>query len=81
MGRRGADAVPGERSGRPEGVGIIPGHYVFADSSGAMVFPIGQLEEVIEGARAVQAEDAGYREEIRREQLPRKRRSLLGRGP
>ena len=54
-------------------VGIVPGQYVFADSSGAMVFPIGQLEEVIEGARAVQAEDAGYREEIQREGVPRKR--------
>ena len=61
-------------------VGIIPGQYVFADSSGAMVFPIGQLEEVIEGAHAVQAEDAGYREDIQREQLPTKRRSLRGRG-
>ena len=59
-------------------VGIIPGQYVFADSSGAMVFPIGQLEEVIEGARAVQAEDAGYREDIQREQPPRKRRSPVG---
>jgi regulator of RNase E activity RraA len=53
---------------------------VFADSSGAVVLPVGQLEEVIERARAVQAEDAGYRDDIRREGLPKKRRSLWGRG-
>jgi len=57
-------------------VGIVPGQYVFADSSGAMVFPPGQVEEVIEGARAVRAEDAGYREEIQREHLPGERGSL-----
>jgi 4-hydroxy-4-methyl-2-oxoglutarate aldolase len=61
-------------------VGIIPGQYVFADSSGVVAIPEGQLDEVIEGARAVQAEDAGYREEIRREQPPKKRRALWGRG-
>jgi regulator of RNase E activity RraA len=49
------------------GVGVLPGQYVFADSSGAMVIPDGQIDEVIEGARAVEAEDARYREEIGRE--------------
>jgi regulator of RNase E activity RraA len=52
-------------------VGIMPGQYVFADSSGAVVFPVGQLDEVIEGARAVQAEDAEDRQDIEREQLPK----------
>jgi 4-hydroxy-4-methyl-2-oxoglutarate aldolase len=54
-----------------KGVGILPGQYVFADSSGAVVIPYGQLDEVIEGARAVQAEDAGYIAEIREEHVPR----------
>ena len=50
-----------------QGVGVIPGYYVFADSSGAVVIPDGQIDEAIEGARAVQAEDVGSREDIRRE--------------
>jgi 4-hydroxy-4-methyl-2-oxoglutarate aldolase len=49
------------------GVGVVPGQYVFADSSGAVVIPAQQIDEVIEGARAVEAEDARYREEIERE--------------
>jgi len=48
-------------------VAVFPGHYVFADSSGAVVIPAGQLEEVIEGARKVAAEDESYREEISKE--------------
>jgi 4-hydroxy-4-methyl-2-oxoglutarate aldolase len=46
---------------------VVPGQYVFADSSGAVVIPAQQIDEVIEGARAVEAEDARYREEIERE--------------
>lgn len=53
------------------GVGVIPGFYVFADSSGAVVIPDDQIDEVIEDARAVEAEDVGYRAEIRQEQMPR----------
>jgi 4-hydroxy-4-methyl-2-oxoglutarate aldolase len=49
------------------GVGVFPGQYVFADSSGAVVIPDEQIDEVIDGARAVEAEDAHYREEIERE--------------
>jgi 4-hydroxy-4-methyl-2-oxoglutarate aldolase len=49
------------------GVGVFPGQYVFADSSGAVVIPDEQIDEVIDGARAVEAEDARYREEIERE--------------
>jgi regulator of RNase E activity RraA len=56
------------------------GKRLFADSSGPVVIPDGQLEEVIEGARAVQAEDARSREDIQRGQLSRKRGSLWGRG-
>jgi 4-hydroxy-4-methyl-2-oxoglutarate aldolase len=52
------------------GVGVMPGSYVFADSSGAVVIPDAQIDEVIEGAHAVEAEDEGYRAEIRQEQVP-----------
>src|SRR5215203_6656488 len=51
------------------GVGVMPGQYVFADSSGAVVVPDGQIEDVIAGARAVVAEDARDAEEIKREAL------------
>ena len=43
---------------------VFPGHYVFADASGAVVIPGPQLEEVLEGARKVAAEDVSYRDEI-----------------
>jgi regulator of RNase E activity RraA len=53
------------------GVGVLPGQYVFADGSGAVVIPDQQVDEVLAGARAVEAEDARYRDEIRRERRPR----------
>jgi 4-hydroxy-4-methyl-2-oxoglutarate aldolase len=49
------------------GVGVMPGQYVFADRSGAVVIPDAQLDEVLEGAHAIEAEDARYREQIARE--------------
>jgi 4-hydroxy-4-methyl-2-oxoglutarate aldolase len=60
------------------GVGVIPGDYIFADSSGAVAIPDAQVDDVIEGARAVEAEDDGYRSEIRRERLPRPREDGSG---
>ena len=53
------------------GVGVIPGFYVFADSSGAVVIPDAQVDEVVEGARAVEAEDAEARKKMGREEVPR----------
>jgi 4-hydroxy-4-methyl-2-oxoglutarate aldolase len=53
------------------GVGVVPGQYVFADNSGAVVIPDKQIEDVVAGARAVEAEDDRYREEIGREQVRR----------
>lgn len=52
------------------GVGVMPGQYVFAESSGAVVIPDGQIDDVLAGARAVKDEDAGYLDEISRERLP-----------
>jgi 4-hydroxy-4-methyl-2-oxoglutarate aldolase len=57
-------------------VGVLPGQYVFADSSGAVVIPDGQIDDVLAGARAVKDEDAGFREQIATERvgaLPGKR--------
>jgi regulator of RNase E activity RraA len=42
-------------------VAVMPGHYVFADSSGAVVIPDVQIEEVIAEARKVEAADAAAR--------------------
>lgn len=53
------------------GVGVMPGQYVFADRSGAVVIPDVQIEEVLAEARAVEAEDARDRKEIERERLRR----------
>ena len=51
------------------GVGVMPGHYVFADRSGAVVIPDAQIEEVLAAARAVEAEDARDLKVIGRERL------------
>jgi regulator of RNase E activity RraA len=42
---------------------------VFADDSGAVVIPAPEVERVVEGARAVQREDADFRERIASERL------------
>jgi 4-hydroxy-4-methyl-2-oxoglutarate aldolase len=52
------------------GVGVVPGQYVFADGSGAVVIPDAQIDEVLEGARKVEAEDAVFRGEIPTERRP-----------
>ncbi len=51
-------------------VGVMPGQYVFADSSGAVVIPDGQIEDVIAGAHRMEADDERSREQIEREELP-----------
>src|SRR5919106_5917299 len=50
-------------------VGVMPGQYVFADASGAVVIPNGQIDEVVAEARRIEAEDAGSREQIAGEPL------------
>jgi regulator of RNase E activity RraA len=49
------------------GVGVTPGAWVFADSSGAVVIPPGDVERVLAGARSVETEDARSRAEIAQE--------------
>ena len=51
------------------GVGVMPGQYVYADSSGAVVIPDGQLDEVLAEARKIEAADERFRAEIVREDL------------
>jgi 4-hydroxy-4-methyl-2-oxoglutarate aldolase len=51
-------------------VGVMPGQYVFADSSGAVVIPPVDLDQVLAEARSIEADDARYREEIAREDAP-----------
>ena len=51
------------------GVGVMPGQYVYADSSGAVVIPDGQLDGVLAEARKIEAADERFRAEIEREDL------------
>jgi 4-hydroxy-4-methyl-2-oxoglutarate aldolase len=51
-----------------DGVAVMPGQYVFADSSGALVIPDGQIEEVLAEARKVEAADDAFRDQSAREQ-------------
>jgi 4-hydroxy-4-methyl-2-oxoglutarate aldolase len=70
--RWGGDVVTPFQANVPvvlHGVGVIPGMYVFADDSGAVVIPPAQLDEVLKGARAIQSEDAGFREQIASEKI------------
>lgn len=48
-------------------VGIVPGDYVYAASSGAVVIPAAQVGEVLEGAARVAEQEAGHVEFIRNE--------------
>lgn len=49
------------------GVAVHPGDYVFADDAGAVVIPPDDIDQVLAGAAAVQAEDAGFRAAIAQE--------------
>lgn len=51
------------------GVGIRPGDYIHADSSGAVVIPAAEVRGVLEGAVAVVREDQGYLTAIKEESL------------
>ena len=68
--RWGGDVVTPFEANRPvviDGVGIRPGDYVFADSSGAVVIPAGQVHEVVAEARRIVASDARVMAEMRTE--------------
>ena len=70
--RWGGDSVTPFQANVPvvlQGVGVVPGQYVFADSSGAVLIPHGQIDEVLAEARKVEAADAASRDKIAREQV------------
>jgi 4-hydroxy-4-methyl-2-oxoglutarate aldolase len=70
--RWGGDSVTPFQANVPvvlDRVAVLPGSYVFADSSGAVVIPEGEIEEVLAEARTVEAADAASREVIARERL------------
>jgi regulator of RNase E activity RraA len=50
------------------GVCVVPGDYVYANASGAVVIPRGSLQRVIDEALRVEAEDARSLEQIAAEQ-------------
>ena len=71
--RWGGDAVTPFQANVPvvlSRVGVIPGQYVFADSSGAVVIPPSDLERVLAEAHSIKTDDARYRAEIAREERP-----------
>ncbi|WBB62469.1 RraA family protein [Streptomyces sp. WMMC500] len=55
------------------GVCITPGDFVFADASGGVVIPAASLHRVLETARQVNEEDAGFLREIRATEAPPER--------
>ena len=75
--RWGGDVVTPFQANVPvviEGVGIRPGDYIHADSSGVVAIPADEVHRVVEGAIAVLQEDEDYLATIREEvpnRLPR----------
>jgi 4-hydroxy-4-methyl-2-oxoglutarate aldolase len=51
------------------GVGVMPGQFVYADASGAVVVPEDEIDEVLAEAVGVQAQDEDFRNQISREKL------------
>jgi regulator of RNase E activity RraA len=68
--RWGGDVVTPFQANVPvviDGVGIRPGDYIHADSSGAVAIPAAEVRSVLEGAVAVVREDDGYLVAIKEE--------------
>jgi 4-hydroxy-4-methyl-2-oxoglutarate aldolase len=68
--RWGGDVVTPFQANVPvviEGVGIRPGDYIHADSSGVVAIPADEVRSVVEGAIAVLQEDEDYLATIREE--------------
>lgn len=66
--RWGGDSVTPFQANVPvvlQGVGVVPGSYVFADASGAVVIPRHEIDEVFGEALRVQSEDAEAIDAIR----------------
>lgn len=70
--RWGGDLVTPHQANVPvvlDGVGILPGQYVFADDSGAAVIPQADVEDVLDMAHEIQREDVAFRRQIAAERL------------
>jgi regulator of RNase E activity RraA len=68
--RWGGDVVTPFQANVPvviDGVGIRPGDYIHADSSGAVAIPAAEVRRVLKGAVAVVREDEGYLATIKEE--------------
>lgn len=52
------------------GVCLVPGDYVYADSSGAVVIPAGSLRRVLDEAHRIEAEDVQATAQIQGEERP-----------
>ena len=50
-----------------DGVGVMPGHYVYADSAGAVVIPADEVWNVLEEAARIERQDSVYLDEIKAE--------------
>ena len=76
--RWGGDAVTPFQANVPVvlgGVGILPGHYIYADSGGAVVIPADELESILKEAEQIEADDVAYLKTIKAERLPSSHRS------
>jgi regulator of RNase E activity RraA len=49
------------------GVGVMPGEYVYADASGAIVIPEGEVDDVLAEARKIMTDDEALRAGIARD--------------
>lgn len=56
------------------GVCVVPGDYVYADASGAVVIPAASRDRVIDEAIGIEAEDARFAEEVANEDAAALRR-------
>jgi 4-hydroxy-4-methyl-2-oxoglutarate aldolase len=72
--RWGGDAVTPFQANVPvvlDRVGVMPGHYIYADSVSAVVIPAEEVIDVLEEAARIEQRDVVYRDEIKAERPPR----------
>jgi regulator of RNase E activity RraA len=72
--RWGGDAVTPFQANVPvvlDRVGVMPGHYIYADSASAVVIPAEEVIHVLEEAARIEQQDVVYRDEIKAERPPR----------
>jgi regulator of RNase E activity RraA len=68
--RWGGDTVTPFQANVPvvvDGVGVMPGHYVYADAAGAVVIPAAEVGAVVEEAAQIGRDDASFLDQIKSE--------------